>query len=232
MPINDKAVLTAATGFIFTAPVGTAAPTPVELAALDLPKLIREALGEGEVAPDAGVTPDVDDDAAGGKAGRSTVVADPKAPLPVAWVNVGHTSRSDLPEFGYDGGDLEVRGTWQNESLREVETDPVQDYLTFKLHQFDNGALELYYGKDGLAGTPGAFGVAGGTTVPVEKALFILVVDGANKVGFHAHKASFRRDDAIEMATDEFASLPVRATFLKHNSEVKFSWINKDLFVP
>jgi hypothetical protein len=34
------------------------------------------------------------------------------------------------------------------------------------------------------------------------------------------------------MATDEFAALPVKATFLKHNSEVKFSWINKDLFVP
>ena len=226
MPINDKAVLTAATGFIFTAPVGTAAPTPVEVAALATPKLLLEAGIEDVV-----VDPDADADA-GGKAGRSTVVADPKAPLPVAWVNVGHTSRGDLPEFGYDGGDLEVRGTWQNESLREIETEPVQDYLTFKLHQFDNGALELYYGKDGLATTTGVFGVPGGSTVPVEKALFILIIDGTNKVGFHAHKASFRRDDAIEMATDEFAALPVKATFLKHNSEVKFSWINKDLFVP
>jgi hypothetical protein len=216
MPINDKAVLTAATGFIFTAPVGTAAPTPTEIAALATPKLLLEAGIEDVV-----VDPDAD---AGGKAGRSTA-ADAKTTLPVAWVNVGHTSRGDLPEFGYDGGDLEVRGTWQNESLREVETDPVQDYITFKLHQFDNGALELYYGKDGLATTTGVFGVPGGSTVPVEKALFILIIDGTNK-------ASFRRDDAIEMATDEFAALPVKATFLKHNSEVKFSWINKDLFVP
>jgi hypothetical protein len=227
MPINDKAVLTAATGFIFTAPVGTAAPTPVEVAALATPKLLLEAGIEDVV-----VDPDADADAGGKAGGRSAVVADAKTTLPVAWVNVGHTSRGDLPEFGYDGGDLEVRGTWQNESLREVETDPVQDYLTFKLHQFDNGALELYYGKDGLATTTGVFGVPGGSTVPVEKALFILIIDGTNKVGFHAHKASFRRDDAIEMATDEFAALPVKATFLKHNSEVKFSWINKDLFVP
>jgi hypothetical protein len=226
MPINDKAVLTAATGFIFTAPVGTVAPTPTELAALATPKLLLEAGVEDVVVdPDAGDTGD-------GKTTTRTTTADTKNVLPVAWVNVGHTSRGDLPEFGYDGGDLEVRGTWQNESLREVETSPIADYLTFKLHQFDTQSMELYYGKDALAATTGVFGVAGGTTVPVEKALFILIVDGANKVGFHAHKASFRRDDAVEMSTDEFAALPIKATFLKHNAEVKFSWINKDLFVP
>jgi hypothetical protein len=225
MPINDKAVITAATGFIYTAPVGTAAPTPTELAALDLQRLISEASGEDVADPDA----DAD---AGGKAGRSTVTADPKAPLAVAWVNVGHTSRDDLPEWGLDGGDLETKGTWQNESLREVETKSTVDYLTFKLHQFDSGAFELYYGKDALPTTPGVFGVAGGTTVPVEKALFIVIVDGQNKIGFHAHKASFRRDDSVEMASDEFAALPIRATLLRHNNEVKFSWINKDFFVP
>jgi hypothetical protein len=221
MPINDKAVITAATGFIFTAPVGTAAPTPTELAALATPKLLLEA-GVDDVV--------VDPDAGDGKTARNAV-ADTKNTLPVAWVNVGHTSRDDLPEFGYDGGDLETRGTWQNESLREVETKPVADYLVFKLHQFDSGAFELYYGKDASA-VAGVFGVAGGTTVPVEKALFILIVDGQNKIGFHAHKASFRRDDAVEMATDEFAALPIRATLLRHNTEVKFSWINKDFFVP
>jgi hypothetical protein len=221
MPINDRAVITAATGFIFTAPVGTAAPTPTELAALATPKLLLEA-GVDDVV--------VDPDAGDGKTARNAV-ADTKNTLPVAWVNVGHTSRDDLPEFGYDGGDLETRGTWQNESLREVETKPVADYLVFKLHQFDSGAFELYYGKDASA-VAGVFGVAGGTTVPVEKALFILIVDGQNKIGFHAHKASFRRDDAVEMATDEFAALPIRATLLRHNTEVKFSWINKDFFVP
>jgi hypothetical protein len=226
--MNDKAVLTAATGFIFTAPAGTAAPTPTELAALDLPKLLREASGEEVVEP----VVDPEADTGDGKSATKTATVEPKAPIPALWVNVGHTSRGDLPEFGYDGGDTEVRGTWQNESLREVETSPIADFLTFKLHQFDTQSLELYYGKDALAATTGVFGVAGGTTVPIEKALFILIVDGANKVGFHAHKASFRRDDAVEMATDEFAALPIKATFLKHNAEVKFSWINKDLFVP
>ena len=148
---------------------------------------------------------------------------------PNGWATLGHTSRGDLPEFGFDGGDTEVRGTWQNESLREVVTKPIADYLTLFLQQFDTQAFELYYGKDASKAS-GVFGVAGGTPVPVEKALLIIIVDGDTKIGFYSPKASVRRDDSISLATDEFASLPVRATFLKHGSSNKFEWINEDLF--
>lgn len=146
------------------------------------------------------------------------------------WRNVGHTSRGDLPEFGYDGGDTEVKGTWQNESLREVVTDPVADYLTLMLHQFDTESFELYYGSNASV-TPGVFSVANGSGTPVEKALLVVIVDGDNKVAFYSPKASLRRDDAISLSADEFAQLPVRATFLKHLSAPKFDWIAEDLFV-
>lgn len=145
------------------------------------------------------------------------------------WRNVGHTSRGDLPEFGFDGGDAEVKGTWQNESLREVVTDPVADYLTLMLHQFDTESFELYYGANASV-TPGVFSVANGTGTPIEKALLVVIVDGANKVGFYSPKASLRRDDAISLSADEFAQLPVRATFLKHLSAPKFDWIAEGLF--
>jgi hypothetical protein len=74
------------------------------------------------------------------------------------------------------------------------------------------------------------FGVASGTATPLEKALLIIIVDGDTKIGFYSPKASMRRDDSISLATDEFASLPVRATFLKYGSANKFEWINEDLF--
>jgi hypothetical protein len=148
---------------------------------------------------------------------------------PNGWVNIGNTSREDLPEFGFDGGDTEVRGTWQNESLREVVTKPIADYLTIFLAEFDTESFELYYGKDS-SNTPGVFGVSGGTQVPVEKALFIIIQDGDTKIGFYAPKASVRRDDSIQLAVDEFATLPVRATFLKYGSANKFEWVNADLF--
>jgi hypothetical protein len=151
------------------------------------------------------------------------------ATAPNGWLTVGHTSRNDLPEFGFDGGDTEVRGTWQNENLREVVTQPIADYLTILLQQFDTQSFELYYGKDS-AKAAGVFGVASGTATPLEKALLIIIVDGETKIGFYSPKASMRRDDSISLATDEFASLPVRATFLKYGSANKFEWINEDLF--
>jgi len=159
----------------------------------------------------------------------SVTVSSDVASAPNGWCNIGHTSRSDLPEFGFDGGDTEVRGTWQNESLREVVTKPIADYLTIFLAEFDTESFELYYGRD-ASKTPGVFGVAGGTQVPVETALFIIIVDGDTKIGFYAPKASVRRDDSIQLAVDEFATLPVRATFLKYGSANKFEWINQDLF--
>ena len=44
-------------------------------------------------------------------------------------------------------------------------------------------------------------------------------------MAFSATKASIRRDDSIEMATDEFATMPVRATFLKQTGMNLFRWI-------
>jgi hypothetical protein len=153
------------------------------------------------------------------------------ASAPNGFSTVGHTARDDLPEWGFDGGDTEVRGTWQNENLREVVTKPISDYLTIFLQQFDMQSFELYYGQD-AAKQSGVFGVKGGTPAPVERALLIIIVDGETKIAFYAPKASIKRDDSISLATDEFASLPIRATFLKYGSSNIFEWINEDLFTP
>jgi len=153
------------------------------------------------------------------------------ASAPNGWATVGHTARDDLPEWGFDGGDTEVRGTWQNENLREVVTQPISDYLTIFLQQFDMQSFELYYGQD-AAKQSGVFGVKGGTPAPVERALLIIIVDGETKIAFYAPKASIKRDDSISLATDEFASLPIRATFLKYGSSNIFEWVNQDLFTP
>lgn len=144
------------------------------------------------------------------------------------WTPVGHTSRNDMPEFGFEGGDKEVRGTWQNAQLREVQTETPADYLTLFLHQFDTKSFELYYGPNASM-TSGVFGVSGEETTN-EKAFLVIIVDGDEKIGFYAPKASVRRDDAIQMPVDDFASLPIRATFLKMPARRLYDWINETLF--
>ncbi|MFY9491049.1 MAG: phage tail protein [Mycobacterium sp.] len=281
MSLNDNAVLTAAVGWVYSAPVGTARPTPADITAFDpgtfapaansksltvtgsggtytisvggvasagIPydanaNAIKAAIegiaavGAGKVtvtgtgpfiiAPDASVTGTLTATGTGLTGGAATLTN--VAATGTGWTNIGHTSRGDLPEFGFEGGDTEVKGTWQNESLREVVTDPVADYLTLMLHQFDTQAFELYYGKDASV-EAGVFGVANGNPAPVEKALLIVIVDGNRKVAFYSPKASLRRDDSISLAVDEFATLPIRATFLKHSNANKFEWVAENLF--
>ncbi|MBM7771979.1 hypothetical protein JOD54_002183 [Actinokineospora baliensis] len=186
MALNDDAVFTAAKGYILTAPVGTAAPTPTAIDSFN---------------PNTGLSP---------------------------WISIGHTSREDLPEFGFDGGETEVRGTWQNEALKSVTTEAAVDFVTFSLHQFDEEALSLYYGVTNSSSTTGEFSVAAASTSATERALLIVIVDGPTSIGFYARKAAIRREDAIELATDEFARLPLRATFLKDGANPLFSWISLD----
>lgn len=155
----------------------------------------------------------------------------PSAWTPSTWTLLGHTSRNDMPEFGFDGGDSEVKGTWQRKKLREVTTEEPVDYLTLFLSQFDEAALDLYYGTNAVA-TAGLFAVSGAGNTAAEKALFVVIEDGTFRLGFHASKASIKRDDAIQLPVDDLASLPVKATFLQHSTNQLFTWINEDLFNP
>lgn len=190
MALNDEAVLTAAVGYVYTGPVGTAAPSAAELDDLDLES--------------------------------------PSSWTATSWDSIGHTSRGDMPEFGFDGGDSEIKGTWQRKKLREVTTEDPVDYLTLFLHQFDEDALSLYYGKNAST-TAGEFAVSGKSD-PTEKAVFVVIEDGDVRIGFHSAKASVKRDDAIQLPVDDFASLPIRATFLDHPGFPLFKWVNEDLF--
>lgn len=286
MALIDQAVLTAAQGFVFTAPVGTTAPTPSELDAMDPetfgsksvnievsgsptsytllvdsiatsaiplasgPAVVTAAIealagvGTGNVLVEGVNAADADGldiTFIGALQGVNVTVAEgtyvggstPDMVVTVTtavngWKNVGHTSRDDMPEFGFDGGDTEVKGTWQKKRLREIATgDPVADSVTINLSQWDAESLQLYYGEDSAA-TTGVFGVSG-DFAPLERALLIVILDGSVRIGFYSPKASIKRDDAINLPVDDLASLPIKATFLNLGARRLFDWISADL---
>ena len=144
------------------------------------------------------------------------------------WVSIGHTARDELPTFGFDGGDTEVKGTWQNASLREVVTEVASDFVTFNAHQFDETVLGLYYSVANGGSTEGVFEIASAPTTPIESALLIVIIDGTTHVALWASKVSVRREDAMELAIDEFAFMPLRATFLKNSTDPLMAWVSTD----
>lgn len=136
--------------------------------------------------------------------------------------NIGHTARDELPEFGFDGGDTENLGTWQNATLRVIESESTTHYVTFNVHQFNDLTLSLYYSTDG-GSTSGRFEVQEGTGGS-DRALLIVIVDGQNRIGFHAPAVTISSEDAISMESDAFAYLPLRAT-MRTTGEYTMAWI-------
>lgn len=148
------------------------------------------------------------------------------------YVSAGHTSRDDLPQFGFDGGDSEVQGTWSNASFREVVTDAPSDYVTFNALQFDEQILSFYYGVTDATPGDGTIEVMDAPTQTINRAILVVIVDGPRRVAFHASSASIRREDAIALATDSFAAFPLRATFLKLPATPIYSWTKVASYTP
>lgn len=147
------------------------------------------------------------------------------------WINLGHSSRTKLPEFGYDGGKLNMKGSWQKQRLRQIrDNNPIEDSVKASLEQWNRTTLELYFGAD-AANTAGIFGVSGDFD-PVEKAFLVVLVDQEVNLGCYASKASIARDAAVDIPIDDFSSLPVAATFLNMGTRRLYDWISNDLFGP
>jgi len=271
MAFNDKAVFTASTGFIYTAPVGTAAPTPEQLKNFNpetygAHEYTLKVTGESPYTLTVGdqTTAELKADASVaevqaaleklstvGTGGAVVSGADTKSGAtvafvgdnfgekvvltgtegatvtelnaPIGWEPIGHTNNDELPEFGYDGGDSETKGSWQKKVLKTITTETPVDYVTVRALQFDMDTLEFYYGKN-ASKVKNVFGVDAPNSADVERAILIVLQDGTFKIGFSAAKASVRRDESISLETDDFASLPLRATFVKHPGRHLFEW--------
>ena len=284
MAFNDNAVFTASTGYVYVGPVGTAAPTPEQLADFDpdtfgakstkvtisgnptggtftltagsattaplkhdstaaavqaaLEKLPSVGSGGAAVSGSAkdgytvsfigenfgkDVKLTAKSDSLTGGTTPSVKVEATDGGTALGWEPIGHTGQDDLPEFGYDGGDTETKGSWQKKTLKEIVSEAPVDYVTVKALQFDEKTMELYYGKN-ASKTKGVFAIDDAGQSGVERAVMIVIVDGPFKIAFTAAKASVRRDESISLSTEDFSVLPIRATFVKHPGRHLFEW--------
>lgn len=268
MAMNDNAVFTASTGYVYIAEPGTAAPTPRQLAQFDPETFGAHAhtvevsegftltvggeatetipadssaqevqaeiqklstVGNGNVVvsgtPEEGFTVHFVGDLFGTEvAVESATATITEFAKPLGWEPIGHTAEEELPEFGFEGGESENRGTWQKKNLRSVSSEAPVDYVTIRAQQFDLPTLELYYGKN-ASKVANVFGVDDPSAAGIDKAILIVLVDGLFKIAFSAAKATVGRDESISLSSDDFATMPLRGTFVKHPGRHLFEWI-------
>lgn len=140
------------------------------------------------------------------------ITADPPV---VGYTNMGHTSRENNASIARDGGDLTTLGSWQNAALRESQA-PVIWSLTVNALQIDDDVLSLYFGG-GDTTTAGSFGVSQ-TSAPTQKALYLLLIDGANRVGLYLPKVSVTADEAPEFDPEAFLEFSLHMTVLSDST--------------
>ncbi|MFB7643886.1 hypothetical protein ACFC0S_03180 [Streptomyces sp. NPDC056084] len=143
---------------------------------------------------------------------KPTAITDPLAPG-AGWESIGHTSRDELPEFGRDGDDPEIKGSWQNAKLRSTNPD-VTYSITFKSIQASPETYGLYFGAGpGAVQADKSFRIPA-TPVPQVKALLVVLVDGTKFLPLWHPRVSLLGSDAVAMAVDDFVSFPIKGTFL------------------
>lgn len=148
------------------------------------------------------------------------------ATLATGWDNIGHTAREDNVSYTREGGDTNTVGTWQVPSLRTT-VDPVTRGLSMNALQVGNETFTLYFGGGDDSGT-GVFDEPD-TPVAQDRALFLVMVDGASRLGLYVPKASIIGSDAIEVDPEDFLQLSLGATFVKLGSNPISRWIHPAL---
>lgn len=149
--------------------------------------------------------------------------------LPTGWTNLGHTDADEIITFDQEGGETEVKRSWQNEALRETVTETAVDYFVVRsLQLVDNDVLSLYYGG-GDATVADEFSLPDSSAV-TEKPAIVVFVDASNgSPAFYCPKVSIRRESGIESAVDDWMKLPLRFTVLQKSGAKRGKWLHASL---
>ena len=148
--------------------------------------------------------------------------------LPAGFTNYGHSDTE--PEFGSDGGESEVKPTWQDPFFDEVVTSEAIDYFILNSCQVgDAEVLADYYG----GGTPGdKFFDAPGVSALRQREFLLVMMGRRGAVGLWVPRVSVRKEGPIGVATDEYLTLPLRFTFLSRAGAPRLRWLHNNLVAP
>lgn len=126
------------------------------------------------------------------------------------WTCLGHTSKDNNVALGKDGGDSTQYNSWWEDALA-VTYESVSWSITVNALQIDAGVLDLAFSGD--------LDDDGGYVVPsvvnaVEKALFVLALQGTKRMGLYLPKVSITLGDAPEFDPGALFEVPLSANVL------------------
>lgn len=145
------------------------------------------------------------------------------------WVDNGHTAEDGLTvKFELK---TTKRKTWRARAGVRVTVDDFDCTLGWTALQVDNETLTHYFGGGDIS-APGVFGVPK-TPAPVERALFVRLVDGTHEIDLYVAKAAIIAAGEIEAGPEDFTGFELEATVLDHAAAAHlFEWLAPNLGTP
>ena len=150
--------------------------------------------------------------------------------LPPGLATIGHTDPDELPQWDSDGGDTEMRRTWEMDNVREARGAAAAEWFIVRALQFDNETLAMYEGG-GDVSQPNVL-AAPALKADVYKSALVIYIDGANVLGYYCPKVGVRKDSTPEHSIDDWSKLPLRFTELSHVGMRIHYWIGEHLGTP
>lgn len=140
---------------------------------------------------------------------------------------LGYTSIEDLPSFDSDTEGGDVKGAWENGSLRTTRTT-VTESVTVQPIQWTPEPIQHRFGPGTVVAADGAYEVPAVYT-STNVALLLVVIDGTSPLGFHIGKTATSPDDSLDFDSENFLALPIKYTILSEQGKPKFSILAESL---
>lgn len=133
----------------------------------------------------------------------------------------GYTSIDELPAIGTETEGGEVRGAWENASLRTTR-QTVTDTVTVKPIQWTETPLRHRFGPGTVQTDTGVFEVPAVYTA-TEVSLTVIFIDGNTPLVIHIPRLATAPEGGIEPDPEDFLALPILYTVLVAMGQPKMS---------
>lgn len=127
------------------------------------------------------------------------------------WDLLGGTSSENPPSFDKDGGDTTQQNVWEEAAVYTTQ-EPTSLSLSVNVVRVAKESLELVFPGGKWDDETKSYEV--GNIGAVEKALFVVMIDGDKRAGFYLPKVSLSVGDMPEIDTENFFEAQMSAQIL------------------
>jgi hypothetical protein len=146
-----------------------------------------------------------------------TITPDNLATEAPDWTWIGDTSTENNVSLSKEGGEVtRMHGWWKRN--RHAEQSPTEWALSVNAIEIIKTSLDLAF-NGRVDATDGAY-VIPTKSQPVEKAVFLLILFGTERMGIYLGKTSISLGDAPEFDPEAFLELPLSAAILSDDVDL------------